>query len=412
MRPLAADLSTAPWLRAQDSRTLLDRLEAAGGRARFVGGCVRDGLLAPEAEIADLDVATSLRPEAVMAAVERAYPTGLGHGTVTVAIGAHRYEVTTLRRDRICDGRHAVVEFTDDFEEDAARRDFTINAMSCDGSGRIFDYFGGRDDLARGRLRFVGAPEARIAEDHLRILRFFRFWPRFGAGEIDEATLRALNAGRHGIDRLSGERLQSELFRLLAHPGCAPAVALMAETLVLEKIVAGADTGRLHRLVTLDGDLADTASVRRLSALLRGGEVEGTIARLRLSNADAAHVRFLCFSALPGLDDEPAWREAIYRRGRPKALDLACIAAAEAGLGPASFGRYRARLEAFDPGIFPLTGRDLIERGVPPGPGFGALLERLERDWIDANYPADRAVALRRLDRMLREADGNVNSKK
>src|SRR5690606_6891995 len=192
-RPLAGQ----PWLRAASSRRVLAALEADGRPARFVGGCVRDGLLGRAVE-GELDLATPERPQQVIRLLERAglpaIPTGLAHGTVsTIADGRH-FEITTLRRDVATDGRHAEVEFTDDFAADAARRDFTINAMSCDRAGRLFDYFGGRADLAAGRVRFVGDPAARIAEDYLRILRFFRFFAHYGRPPADPAALAACRA--------------------------------------------------------------------------------------------------------------------------------------------------------------------------------------------------------------------------
>ena len=193
----------------------------AGGRpARFVGGCVRDGLLGLDQAGRDLDLATPEPPEQVIALLEaaglQAIPTGLAHGTVTAVADARRFEITTLRRDVATDGRHASVAFTDDFEADAARRDFTINAMSCDRDGRLFDYFGGRADLAAGRVRFVGPAAARIAEDYLRILRFFRFLAHYGRLPADAEALPACAAAAPAIARLSGERVQAEMRKLLA----------------------------------------------------------------------------------------------------------------------------------------------------------------------------------------------------
>ena len=214
-RPLAAQA----WLRAPASRRVLAALGADGHAARFVGGCVRDGLLGLPDVGRELDVATPERPDQVIRLLERAglpaIPTGLAHGTVTTLADDRRFEITTLRRDVACDGRHAEVEFTDDFALDAARRDFTINAMSCDAAGRLYDYFGGRADLAAGRVRFVGDAAARIAEDYLRILRFFRFFAYYGRPPADAEALAACGAAAPELRRLSGERIQAEMVRLL-----------------------------------------------------------------------------------------------------------------------------------------------------------------------------------------------------
>ena len=224
-RPLAGQ----PWLRAPASREVLAALAAGGRPVRFVGGCVRDGLLGLPDSGGELDLATPEPPERVMRLLEAAglpaIPTGLAHGTVTTRVGGRQFEITTLRRDIACDGRHAEVAFTDDFRVDAARRDFTINAMSCDLEGRLYDYFDGRADLAAGRVRFVGAAAERIVEDHLRILRFFRFFARYGRPPADPEALRACRAAAPDLQRLSGERLQTEMRKLLKARRSAPVAA-------------------------------------------------------------------------------------------------------------------------------------------------------------------------------------------
>jgi poly(A) polymerase len=253
-------LATAPWLAAPESRRVLAALAADGRPARFVGGCVRDALLDPARDVADLDLATPERPERVMALCRAAglkvIPTGLKHGTVTVHDGARTYEVTTLRRDVATDGRHAVVEFTDDFAADAARRDFTINAMSCDAEGRLFDPFNGREDLAAGRVRFVGDARARIVEDYLRILRYFRFYARFGRAPVDAEALGACAALAGGIGRLSGERVRQELLKLLVAPGAVASLGLMREAGVLGHVLPEADT--IEPLERVRGGLASS----------------------------------------------------------------------------------------------------------------------------------------------------------
>src|ERR671918_1688541 len=223
-RPLAGQA----WLCAPASRTVLAALEANGCPARFVGGCVRDGLLGlPDTE-REIDLATPELPEQVIRLLEAAglpaIETGRAHGTVTTLADGRRFEITTLRRDVACDGRHAEVAFTDDFRIDAARRDFTINAMSCDGEGRLFDYFGGRPDLSAGRVRFVGPAAQRIAEDFLRILRFFRFLAHYGRLPADAEALQACADAAPQIAKLSGERVQAEMRKLLAAKDPLPAL--------------------------------------------------------------------------------------------------------------------------------------------------------------------------------------------
>ena len=406
-RPLAA----APWLRAPECRELIDRITARGGEARFVGGCVRDALLDPAGDISDLDVATTLLPEEVTRLVDRAIPTGLAHGTITARLGCHMFEVTTLRRDVACDGRHAEVEFTESFEEDAARRDFTINAMSCDIEGHLYDYFGGAADLEAGRLRFVGDPVRRIREDYLRILRFFRFYARFGGSEPEPATLAAITTETHGLDRLSGERLQTELMRLLSHPRCAASVRLMAETGVLAAILGeGCDTARLTKLTILDTGYPEGAALRRLAALLPKGAIPSVVAaRLRLSNDDAQGLEHLHRDEPPSLDaPRNAWREAIYRRGRERIRDAALISVAggDAAGQPIegdALARVLELVTTFVPPRFPLTGHDLLARGVVAGPELGAILGQIEAWWIDREFEPSREQCLAELDRRMGE---------
>ena len=220
---------------------------AALPEARVVGGAVRDALAGRP--ITDIDLATPRTPEQVTKALQeagiRVVPTGIDHGTVTAVLGERSFEITTLRRDVETDGRHAVVAFTDDWRTDAARRDFTINAMSMARDGEVFDYFGGIADLRAGIVRFVGDPATRIAEDHLRILRYFRFFARYSAGPADAAALAAIRAGASGLGKLSAERVWSELSRILAVPDPRAAVALMADLGVMDAVLPeGADAAR------------------------------------------------------------------------------------------------------------------------------------------------------------------------
>ncbi|MDW8370440.1 MAG: CCA tRNA nucleotidyltransferase, partial [Geminicoccaceae bacterium] len=399
-RPLAG----ARWLLAPESRLLLDALEAEGKEARFVGGCVRDTLLDPTIDPQDLDIATQEKPERLMERLPaegfHVVPTGLEHGTLTVIVGRRHFEVTTLRRDVACFGRRAEVEFSDDFEEDAARRDFTINAMSCDRDGRLFDYFGGRADLAAGRVRFVGDPAQRIREDYLRILRFFRFWARFGRPPADPAALAACAALASGLDRLSGERIRAELERLLLAPGAVDALRLMVETGVAAHILpVRLDLDRLDRLCAIAPE-ADW--LLRLAALLRGRlDAAGAMllaARLRLANKERDRLVALLGRELPDPDAPRAAQERLlYRLGRSLWTDLFSLAAVERGLDRSALVARRAALEGWAPPPFPLAGKDLLERGVPQGPRLGRLLEAVRTWWEEEQFRPDRAACLARL---------------
>ncbi len=338
-RPLAAQA----WLRAPASRRVLAALGADGHAARFVGGCVRDGLLGLPDVGRELDVATPERPDQVIRLLERAglpaIPTGLAHGTVTTIADDRPFEITTLRRDVACDGRHAEVEFTDDFALDAARRDFTINAMSCDDAGRLYDYFGGRADLAAGRVRFVGEAAARIAEDYLRILRFFRFFAYYGRPPADAEALAACRAAAPELRRLSGERIQAEMMRLLEAEEPVPALRLMVETGVLGEVIPGpVALERLARLIEL---APESDPLVRLAALLRPPPADSAAAakvvdRWRMANRDAARLLAMTQEPLPDLNATPGERARdLHRLGAERYADLIRIAAADAGAIPA-----------------------------------------------------------------------------
>ena len=406
-------LVAAPWRRATTSHRLLDALGADGRPARFVGGCVRDSLKGLHRDAWDVDLCTAETPERVLALLARAgikaIPTGLDHGTVTAVIDEQPFEITTLRRDVETDGRHAVVAFTEDFRADAARRDFTINAMSCDREGRLFDYFGGLGDLEAGVLRFVGDPERRIAEDYLRVLRFFRFYARFGERPPDPATAEALRAGVAGMDRLSGERVRVEVLKLLDAPDPRAAVAWMDALGVLAWTLAGAvDRTLFDRLVTLE-PAADP--LRRLAALLRGAEQPdaGALAgRLRLSNAEAQRLARLVALAPARLDraDDAALARVLYREGRDGALVAGLFALARDGADGGAAARLRARLDAAETPVFPLKGGDVVAAGVTPGPEVGHVLRRAEAEWLAAGCTADRATLLARLPALVAEGGG------
>ena len=390
--------------------------------ARVVGGAVRDALLG--LAVADVDLATPRRPEEVVAALRRAglqaVPTGLAHGTVTAVAGGRGFEVTTLRRDVETDGRHAVVAFTSDWRADAARRDFTLNALSMTRDGAVFDYWGGLADLRAGVVRFVGDPAARIAEDYLRILRFFRFFARYGRVPPDAATLAALRAGMPGLAQLAAERVWKELAGLLGTPDPRAAVALMAELGVLGAVLPeGTAPARLARLVAAG---APGDPLLRLAALAEG-DPEALAARLRLSSAERSRLLALRSGPVPapGADDDALRRMLAGLDPRTDAAVLAGrVWLAEAGEmrpddprrndrdrsgpqggaaqgGAARWADLRARLAALPRPVFPLAGRDALRLGVPPGPAVGALLGAVRDWWLAGGCTADRSACMARL---------------
>lgn len=369
-------------------------------QARAVGGCVRDALAGRP--VSDIDLATPDRPQDVLAALARAglraVPTGLEHGTVTALSDGKAMEITTLRRDVETDGRHAVVAFTTDWREDAARRDFTINAMSLDRTGRLWDWFGGREDLARGVVRFVGDPATRLAEDHLRGLRFFRFHARYGRGEPDEAALAAIAADVPGLATLSPERVWSELKRILAAPDPTGAIALMRRTGVLAALLPEAlDGERLARLVAA-GAPADP--LLRLAALVPGGAIETLAARLRLSGAEAGRLAVL--SGPPPPQDPARLRGALAELGAETVIGRAWLA--EAAGVDGDWAGVRALAAMTPRPVFPLRGADLLALGLSPGPHIGTILGALEQRWKEAGCPEDEALVRRWLAEAAKDA--------
>ncbi len=367
----------------------LDQVWAALPEARMVGGAVRDGLLGRP--MADIDLATPLRPDRVMANLRdagiRAVPTGIAHGTVTAVIAGQNFEITTLRRDVATDGRHAQVDFTDDWRLDAARRDFTINAMSQSRDGTLFDYFGGQDDLAAGRVRFVGDAAARIGEDYLRILRFFRFFARYGLGAPDDAAVAAIVALREGIGRLSAERVWSELKAILRADDPRAAVGLMDHTGVLGLVMPGADLDALSALVAR-GAPADP--LLRVAALLRE-EVPEFAARLRLSGAEQERLAALRMpSALAPAADDNDLRRALAGEDGEMLMARSWLAQDDMP----GWDGLRARIGAMARPVFPLQGRDVVALGVAPGEAVGTVLLEVRRWWMDGGCVADKQLCI------------------
>ena len=397
-------IAPQPWMKAAPTRALLKALGNAGIAARFVGGCVRDALLGRP--IADVDLATPARPEEVIAALEKArikaVPTGIEHGTITAVFNSQgppgHFEITTLRRDVETDGRHARVAFDADWAEDAARRDFTINAIYLDPDGTLYDPVGGLADLKAHRVRFVGEPARRIAEDVLRVLRYYRFEARFGTGDGDEAARAACRDAAPLLAGLSAERVAQELLRLLAVPDPVPALRMMAEDGVLAAILPEAT--RLDRLQRLIAFEPQPDPLRRLAALV-AVDAAGAVAlaeRLRLSNAERDRLAGLAppWPLDPG-GDKRAQRLALYRLGSERYRDLALLLAAEGAMDQARLAELLALAAGWQPPCFPLKGRDVTVLGIPPGKRVGELLA-LVRDWWEAgDFTADRVACLTRL---------------
>ena len=398
MRP-AERIAGQPWMTAPAPTAVFAALAAGGAPARFVGGCVRDTVLG--LAIGDFDMCTPALPERVMELVRaaglKAVPTGIEHGTVTVVADHQPVEVTTLRRDVETDGRRAVVAFTDDWVEDAARRDLTLNALYLDPDGTVYDPIGeGLADARAGRVRFVGDADTRIREDVLRILRFFRFWARFGRADPDTAGLAACARLAERIPALSGERVWSELARLLSARRAGEALHHMAASGVVSRLWPGA--GRIDRavsLIALETDLGlDPDPLRRLAALIaEPGAVEAVAIRLRLSRAEATRLR-RCFAA----DGSPApagpagdrlRRVRVYRSGAEARLDARLLHAAAGGEDAAAVAPDLDLARAWAPPAFPIGGKDVAALGVPPGPDTGRLLRLVEEDWIAGDFNGD-----------------------
>lgn len=365
----------------------LAALTAALGDVRLVGGAVRDGLLG--LPVSDIDMATPLTPDQVIARLSaagiKAVPTGIAHGTVTAVTESGPVEITTLRRDVATDGRHAEVAFTDDWKEDAARRDFTINALSADPrTGAVFDYFSGEADLRAGRVRFIGDAFRRIAEDHLRILRFFRFHARFGRGAPDTVGLIAARARANDLMTLSRERIAAELLKLLAGDDPGPTVEAMIAGGIFKPILPEiVSEERLKRLIARERELEVAGDpMRRLAALIGPfPSLAADIAsRLRFSKSQAKRLAAAC-----------GWREAYatpealaYTQGTDGAIDRLLLGGGAREQIDAIRGWARPRL--------PVSGGDLVARGLMPGPVVARTLQAIEADWIAAGFPGSEAL--------------------
>lgn len=407
---LADRLSPAQhsWLTSSGVLRLLAALAADGAEARFVGGAVRDAFLGRA--VGDIDLAVNVPPERVTAILAAAgikvVPTGIAHGTVTAVVEGKGYELTTLRHDVETFGRHAKVAFTDDWQADAARRDFTFNALYADAEGQIYDYFGGRDDLAAGRVRFIGEAEARIREDVLRILRFFRFHAWFGRGAPDADGLKACRALTSLLPGLSVERVWTELGKLLLAPDPAPTWGLMRDNGILDVLLPeAAQVERLARLVEIEAaHKVAPDKIRRLAALLLDANDRGAPSparRLHMANRESERLDALLNlpQALAGHTDRVPLRRMIYRHGAENVRDALLLLAS--GARRFDLASALGVLAAWEAPIFPVQGSDLLKRGLPAGPRIGQILKEVEAWWEEQDFQPSRQACLEEAERQI-----------
>ncbi len=390
------DPARNPWMTAPETRAVLAAL--GEGKARFVGGVVRNALLG--IAVSDIDIATQLAPDEVTKRLEtaglKAVPTGIDHGTVTAVADGKPFEITTLRRDVETDGRHAVVAFSDDWAEDARRRDFTMNALYAAPDGEVFDTVGGVEDLGAGRVRFVGDAATRIREDYLRILRLFRFHAWYGKGEMDAVALEASAAHKGGLQSLSIERVQKEMLRLLEAENPVPALRVMAATGILAEVFPRPlNLARLEHLVAIDTDNFFTPdAILRLAAL-------GTGETFKLSNAQAerledlgdAREKIVSYLSIKDV------RRLLYRLGPKRFRDRVFLNWAQDPKESNAI-QWRALLamaDAWRKPIFPLTGSNVMNSGVPHGPLVGRVLSEVEEWWIESDFTDDEFSLAERL---------------
>ena len=397
----AAKLRAAPWLKTPNLRAVTVAL-ASGGETRIVGGAIRNTLLG--LPVTDIDLATAALPETVMRLATNAglsaHPTGLAHGTVTVMSGGVPFEVTTLRRDVETDGRRAIVAFTSDWAEDAQRRDFTINALYASTDGELFDYAGGLADLARRKLRFIGEAHARIREDYLRILRFFRFAAQYGLTPLDKHGLIACRDLKSGIENLSGERIGSEMLKFVVAPHATDVVTAMAETGVLDVVLGGQSRPVvLQRLIAIEDNLgiAPDAPARLAALMPSQADTEVFAQRLRLSSQQEADFRAAVATSDPAFDPktpERAARVHLYRKGSEAFARAARVAWARSGcdLNDKAFGARATLTSRWQARLLPLRGADIIALGVPPGPRVGRVLAAFEAWWVEHDFTTDTAL--------------------
>lgn len=377
----------ADWLTSEASNRVMGMLKTAGFEAYFVGGCVRSALL--DMGVSDLDVATSAHPDVVMTLAKDAglkvIPTGVDHGTVTVIVDNQPYEITTFRKDIETDGRRAVVAFSDRLEEDAERRDFTINALYATADGQVIDPVGGIPDLRARLVRFINDPHQRIREDYLRILRFFRFYAWVGDPDrgLDPDGLAACAANLDGLDGLAKERVQTEILKTLLAPNPAPAMSAMAMSGVLHRLLPGADVSALAPLVHLEGEMNRPAHLHTRLAAINPGDVD---AALRLSRADTLEFNRIRDGATQGV----AALQLGYALGGQAAIEALMLRAAMMGQTVSQDDLDAALLGGGQ--VFPIKAQDLMPSYQ--GPALGARLKDLEAAWIESDFALTKDALL------------------
>lgn len=388
-------LARARWLREPGLQQIFEVIAAVGGEARVAGGAVRNALL--KVPVADVDVASTLPPERVMEACRAAgfgvHPTGIEHGTVTVVAQHRPYEITTLRHDVETYGRRAKVAFHDDWASDAARRDFTMNALFSDAHGKVYDFSKGYADILRRRIRFVGNPTKRIEEDYLRILRFFRFHAQFGRGAPDKAGLAACKRHAKLLGTLSAERIRQELMKLIVAPGAVATLKLMARDGVLKHIILFTEQWRVLSRLPPD-------PVLRLAVL--AAEPAALKEKLRLSSHDATRIERMLAATSPSPASSPhEQRAALYRLGVEIWRDAANLAWARsnAALDDAKWKRLLRLPDRWPIPAMPVSGKDLIASGLIAGPELGETLRWLEDRWIASDFKPDKNALLKQTER-------------
>ena len=411
------------WFNDAALQRLLLLLNADGGEARVAGGAVRNALMG--LAVADIDVATTLLPQDVVERAEaagmKAVPTGIEHGTVTLVIDGTPFEVTTLRRDIETDGRHAKVSFGTDWQADAERRDLTINALYADASGAVVDLVGGLPDIESRTIRFIGDASQRIAEDHLRILRFFRFFAYYGSGRPDADGLRASARAKDRLSTLSGERVWGETKKLLAAPDPSRALLWMRQAGVLTEILPETEKwgiDGIHPLVAAEAALGWAPDpLLRLAAIVPpdAERLTAMAKRLRFSNADAA--KLAVWASAPAIPDEVTdvgFDRLLYRNGAAgmvARVKLALSSARAAAEGDPMAMRKSARLsvllkraEGYVKPVFPIAGADVLSAGVPAGKRVGEILKQIEDFWVERNFNPDRAALAARLEEIVKQS--------
>jgi tRNA nucleotidyltransferase/poly(A) polymerase len=388
--------------------TLFAALARTGAETRVVGGAVRDALFGLEPH--EIDLATTALPEAVLDAARAAglkgVPTGIEHGTVTIVVAGAPFEVTTLREDVETDGRYAVVRFGGDFEQDAKRRDFTVNALSLSPDGKLHDYTGGLEDIAARRIRFIGDAATRIREDYLRVLRFFRFNASHGEGGFDREGLHESIVARENLARLSRERIRAEIIKLLPARRAPEVMRAMSHAGIIEVLLGMGYPARLERLAAFEAARSKKPdAVLRLAAFsaLTIEDADRLRERLRLSNDETSrlHAAAKTLAALHGIDAPPPvshLREMLFLCGAHAAADALALAFAESHAPPDDWRWLEAAryLDETPAPTFPISGADLIARGIAPGRELGAILKSLQAKWIRAGFPREPAI-IRRL---------------